>query len=95
MYKRQLLTNTNVITNFIPVTALDAYLGIYTSQAASLIMGVKNILTTLCIICFIANMLFLIQNQLDESKKIQQLNEELQNLNEDLKEYANVRDKMG
>jgi len=90
-----LLTNTNVITNFIPVTALDAYLGIYTSQAASLIMGVKNILTTLCIICFIANMLFLIQNQLDESKKIQQLNEELQNLNEDLKEYANVREKMG
>lgn len=90
-----LFTNTNVISNFIPVTSLDAYLSIYTSQAASLFLGIKNILTTLCIICFIANMLFLIQDQLDESQKIQLLNEELQNLNEDLKEYADVREKMG
>ncbi len=90
-----LVTNTNVITLVVPVTSLDAYLSIYTSQAASLFLGIKNVLTTLCIICFIANMLFLLQDQLDESKKIQQLNSELQSLNDDLKEYADVREKMG
>ena len=44
---------------------------------------------------FILYMIFLVQEKINESKKFLQMNQELQDLNEQLKEYANIREKMG
>lgn len=90
-----LATNYDIISNLIPVTGFQSYLSVYNSAAASLLASVNSILTTSCMITFILFMLFLIQDQYNESKRIHVLNNELQSLNEQLKEYADVREKMG
>jgi len=90
-----LFTNYDIIRNFVSVTGFQFYLSVYNTAASSLFASINSVLTTCCIITFILNMLFLIQDQYNESKKIRQLNDELQDLNEQLKEYADVREKMG
>lgn len=90
-----LVTNYDVISNIISTTSFQLYLSIYNAGARALFLGINNVLSTICIICFIIYMLFLVQDQYNESKKIENLNVELQGLNEQLKEYADVREKMG
>lgn len=90
-----LATNYDVISNIIDITSFQLYLSVYNAGARALFLGINNVLSTLCIICFILYILFLVQDQFNESKKIQNLNIELQYLNDQLKEYADVREKMG
>lgn len=88
-------TNYHVISNFFSVTSFEVYLAMYNASAKSLFLGMRNVLSTLCIMCFIIYMLFLIQEQMKESKHMKMMNQELQDLNQQLKEYADVREKMG
>ena len=90
-----LVTNYDVIRNVMPITNFQIYLSMYNADARALFLGIHNVLSTICIICFMIYMLFFVQDQYNESKKIQRLNLELQGLNEQLKEYAQVREKMG
>lgn len=90
-----LVTNYNVISNVFPIIDFQYYLEVYSTPARSLFLGINNILSTLCIICFALYMMLLIQDQYNESHMIRSLNQELQRLNEQLKEYADVREKMG
>lgn len=90
-----LVTNYDVISNLVSITSFQLYLSVYNATARALFLGINNVLSTICSICFIMYMLFLIQDQYNESKKIKNLNVELQDLNEQLKEYADVREKMG
>ncbi|MEG0736649.1 MAG: sensor histidine kinase [Longicatena sp.] len=90
-----LLTNYSVVSNFIPVTDVQYYLAMYNAGAKSLFLALNNVLSTICIFAFILYMLFLIKAQYDESRKINNLNNELKELNEQLKDYAADREKMG
>lgn len=88
-------TNYNIISRFVPVTSFDDYLYIYTAQATMAFQGIRNVLATLCLIGFILYILFLIQDQVMESKQIRNLNEELKQLNLQLQEVADMRERMG
>lgn len=88
-------TNYDIVSIFFPVAGFVEYLSVYSAQAKSLFALVNSVMTTSCIVLFILYMLFLIQDQLSESRRIQLLNLELKDLNEQLKEYADVREKMG
>ena len=61
----------------------------------SVLSSIHNTLASLNIIMFILYMIFLVQEKINESKKFLQMNQELQDLNEQLKEYANISEKMG
>ena len=90
-----LLSNYNIISNIIPIINFDSYLNIYNYNASSLFMTINDLLYSISIMLFIFFILFFIQDQYNESKKIKALNEELNDLNVQLKGYAEIKEKMG
>lgn len=77
------------------IVSFNDYLACYNSMTQSVLSSIHNTLASLNIIMFILYMIFLVQEKINESKKFLQMNQELQDLNEQLKEYANIREKMG
>lgn len=90
-----LFSNYDIISSMISIPEIQTYLNFYTRSTQTLFLGINNIFTSVNIILFITFMILLIQEQYNESKKIQLLNDELNELNIQLKEYADVREKMG
>ena len=68
------------------------HLDVYKRQALS---SALTTLSSLNIIVFITHMIFVVQDKLKENKHFIEMNNELKNLNEQLKEYADIREKMG
>lgn len=89
------LSNYNIMSYLIDINSLESYLSVYNHNARSLLNVINNLLYTLNIMAFIFYMLFLIQNQFNESQKIKALNDELNDLNIQLKGYAEIKEKMG
>lgn len=78
--------------NIIP---FQDYISVYNSNMQVALYSVQTILSTLNIILFIIFMFLLIQKEVNDSKQVRALNSELQVLNEQLQEYAQLQEKMG
>lgn len=77
------------------IIALSDYISVYNSNLQVILFSINTILSTLNIILFIVFMFLLIQREVNDSKRVQKLNDELQILNEQLQEYALLQEKMG
>lgn len=87
--------NYDFLSGRFAIVSFNDYLACYNSMTQSVLSSIHNTLASLNIIMFILYMIFLVQEKINESKKFLQMNQELQDLNEQLKEYANIREKMG
>lgn len=87
--------NYDFLSGYIDIVPIQTYLNCYNSMTQSMLLTIYNTFASLNMILFILYMVFLVQEKINESKKFIQMNQELQDLNEQLKEYANIREKMG
>lgn len=90
-----LLANYDFLSTKISMISFYDYLSCYNAMTKSILLSINNTLAALNIIVFIIYMIFLVQDKINENKRFVKLNEDLKGLNEQLKEYANIREKMG
>lgn len=89
-----MLSNFNFLS-FIPMIPFSTYIACFNSETQTIINLVLNSLTTLSIVIFIAVMVVMTMKEVNESKRVLQLNSELQLLNKQLQKYASIQQKMG
>lgn len=89
-----LIANYNVLLFLHPI-AFNEFISFYNSGMQSMLNIIDNFLLMLNIIVFIMFMFVMILEEVNESKRVLQLNEELQLLNLQLQEYASIQEKMG
>lgn len=89
-----LISNHNVLS-FLRVIPIDEFINCYNSGMQSALNIADNFLLMLNIIVFIMYMFVMILEEVNESKRVMQLNDELQVLNKQLQEYASIQEKMG
>lgn len=85
-----LLVDYNLISAYFKVTALEVYLDYFQSDARSLLLGVKNVLTSLNMAIFIIYVVAVVRTQQSEKERILVLNEKLNAANDELKR-ANIQ----
>ena len=90
-----MLSNYGYLSNYIPMISFQEYLSVYNSKTHGLLLGIEVTLSNLNIVLFIAYIFLYLQKQMDETQKFAALNAELKRLNNQLKGYANLREKMG
>ena len=90
-----MLSNYGYLSNYIPMISFQEYLSVYNSKTQGLLLGIEVTLSNLNIVLFIAYIFLYLQKQMDETQKFAALNVELKRLNNQLKGYANLREKMG
>ena len=71
------------------------YLSVYNPKTQGLLLGIEVTFSNSNIVLFIAYIFLYLQKQMDETQKFAALNVELKRLNNQLKGYANLREKMG
>ncbi|NCC54262.1 MAG: sensor histidine kinase [Erysipelotrichia bacterium] len=89
-----LFSNDNVLS-FMRIISLDEFISCYNTTMQSMLNIVNNFLIMLNIIIFIMYMFVMILEEVNESKRVMQLNEELKELNQQLQEFASIQEKMG
>lgn len=89
-----LFSNQDVLS-FVAIIPIEKFIECYNHSMQTALNVVDNFLIMLNIIVFILFMFIMILEQVNESKRVKQLNEELQLLNQQLKEYASIQEKMG
>lgn len=89
-----LFSNHDVLS-FMRVIPLSEFINCYNSGMQSMLRILENFLIMLNIIVFIMYMFVMILEEVNESKRVMQLNDELQILNKQLQEYASIQEKMG
>lgn len=89
-----LISNSAVIPINETLT-FTTYISVYNSNFQFIIISIYTILHILNIILFIAYMYVLIQTEVNEGRRVNQLNFRLNALNVQLKEFANMSEKMG
>lgn len=89
------LANYDFLSTKISMISFYDYVSCYNAMTRSILLSINNTLAALNIIVFIIYMIFLVQDKINENKRFVKLNEDLKDLNEQLKEYANIREKMG
>lgn len=89
-----LFSNQDVLS-FLSIIPIENFIECYNRSMQTVLHIVDNFLIMLNIIVFILYMFIMILEQVNESKRVKQLNEELQLLNQQLKEYASIQEKMG
>lgn len=80
-----LLVDYNLIFIYYKITSLETYLGYFQSSARSLLLGVKNVLTSLNMSVFLVYVVAVVRMQQSEKERIQTLNDQLNITNEELK----------
>ncbi|MDE7415828.1 MAG: sensor histidine kinase [Lachnospiraceae bacterium] len=80
-----LLVDYNLISVYIKVTALETYLDYFQSDIRSLLIGVKNVLTSLNMVFFLMYVIAVVRMQQNEKERILVLNEKLNAANDELK----------
>ncbi len=73
----------------------ESYISVYNTSTQFILKGVLAALETGVLVVFIVFSFLLIQLEVHESSNVKELNSELISLNNQLKEYANIREKMG
>ena len=90
-----MLSNYGYLSNYIPMISFQEYLSVYNSKTQGLLLGIEVTLSNLNIVLFIAYIFLYLQKQMNETQKFAALNVELKRLNNQLKGYANLREKNG
>ncbi len=90
-----ILSSYEVMSNFFTITPMSAFYNFYTNNAKGVFQLIQNIFTSINFIAFTMYLIYMLKLSISESKRINQLNLELQDLNVQLKEYANIREVMG
>lgn len=89
-----LVSNYNMLSVLKPIPLYE-YISWYNSTTQFQLNIIDNFLLMLNIIVFIMFMFVMVMEEVNQSKRIQQLNDELQVLNIQLQEYASLQEKMG
>lgn len=89
-----MISNHTILSFFNPIP-FEQFVSLYASKSRIVLTLIKNILDTLNSTLFILFMFIIMLGELNENKRIKILNEELQNLNQQLEEYARLQEKMG
>ena len=85
-----LLIDYNLLLLYFKITPLETYLEYFQSDIRSILLGIKNMLNSLNMLIFIVYIILLMHIQLSEKERILSLNEELNALNEYLRQ-ANIQ----
>lgn len=85
-----LLVDYNLLSVRYQITPLESYLVYYQNGTRSILLGIKNILSSLNMLVFLLYIILLVRNQFSEKERILGLNQELNDVNEELKQ-ANIR----
>lgn len=85
----------NFITAFVPMASFESFLMGYDPMMRTILLGIKNVLVSLNIVLFMLYLFFLVQDKIEENKRFIALNNELQKANKQLREYADISEKMG
>lgn len=90
-----LLFDYDLLSDRYGITSLESYLIYYRSDVRAIMLGIRNILTSLNILIFIIYIILLMREQMSEkerilslNEKLNQANEELQQANRQMEEYA-------
>ncbi len=89
-----LIANYNMLSIVKPIPLYE-YISWYNNSAQFQLNTIDNFLLMLNIIVFIMFMFVMVLEEVNQSKRIQQLNDELKVLNTQLQEYASLQEKMG
>lgn len=81
-----LLTDYNLFSGKYNITALETYLSYYRGDIRSVILAMRNILSSLNMLVFIIYTILLLRIQMSEKERILQLNEKLNHANEELQQ---------
>lgn len=81
-----LLIDYNLLSVHYRITPLEVYVQYFQSDARSILLGIKNILTSLNMLIFLIYIVFLVRTQFSEKERILVLNEKLNAANEELKQ---------
>lgn len=90
-----LICNYEVMSRYVSMLSFMEYISVYDASMRAALSSALTTLSSLNIIVFIVHMIFVVQDKLKENKHFIEMNNELKNLNEQLKEYADIREKMG
>lgn len=90
-----IVANYDFLSAKIAMVSFHDYIACYNSMTKSILLSIQNVLYSLNIIAFIIYMILLVQDKVNENRKFIEMNAELQDLNSQLKEYADIREKMG
>lgn len=86
--------NNDILSQLQVVTLAD-YISVYDAPMRFILQSTDSIMNTLNIIAFVFFMFLLIYKEINNGKQMRVMNEELRTLNEQLKEYALLQEKMG
>lgn len=85
-----LLIDYNLISAYYKIISLETYLEYFQAGARSLLLGTRNVLSSLNMAVFLVYVVIVVRTQQSEKEKILSLNEKLNAANEDLK-MANIQ----
>ncbi len=89
-----LIFDFNACSNLFRITSFETYTEYYIGSAATILILIKNLFTTLNIILFIVYAILHLREQMDEKDEINSLNEQLQAANRELENYAAESEKL-
>ena len=89
-----LIFDFNACSKFFKITSFETYTEYYIGTVAAVLILVKNLLTTLNIIFFIAYTILHLREQMDEKDEINSLNEQLRAANTELENFAAESEKL-
>lgn len=89
-----MIFNNNVFTQM-EIVSLSDYLSVYTSNMRIILQGIDSVMITFNFVLFFVFMYLLIQKEVQNSKQIRAMYDEVSLLNKQLEEYAVLQEKMG
>ena len=97
-----IFSDYNLVSMQVKMVSFQEILGVYSTKINMLLIGIRNMLISMNILAFIVYMIILMRNQMKENARIallniqlQTANERLKEMNQQLQEYAGIREKMG
>lgn len=89
-----LVADYELLSIYFPMYNLNDYIGYYSSETQKYLLSIYNIILSLNIILFIVYCIYVINAQRGTLEQINQLYHELQDANTQLKEYADMAERM-
>lgn len=90
-----LVSSYDVFSALVPITNINAYFEVYGFQINGLLMIIKSSLETVNIILFIAFIIIYIADEIQENKNITEELSMVSRVNQELKDYAAITEKIG
>lgn len=95
LFALYLFSGQDVVSSYLPFTKFVDYIVGYDGLTRSFLLGISGFLSGIHNVLFLLFCFFLIQDKIEENRRFIALNEELKAVNEQLKDYADIREKMG